>query len=631
MREGFENVIEAMDKKIQESEREMARQIKPYKEEIERKEEKIEHLEERIQELREAEAEVREKEAAVQAELRREVKVCKEAVEIYLQQATQAARELERVKAELDGDGGPWKKMKAMERRLEEVTLQCQEMIQVKELELKDKAQMITRLQAKIVEDAKKFDDFADMWDKRIQEKEKGYNKAIAELAFAEGQIVEERKRTHYQCELKKARERDIARLKSEHTEEIRIRMIDRRKLEEQIAELEVAIEEEAEKLAPVRLRYEAQIDHERRRSEEKVSDLLVEVVRRDRLKEEVEQKLNEVHVQFEKARSDWEEKERELEVTIRSRDRTILALKNELEFQNDNWEIKYARLLGLFEQLQKKYEKVIGPNSVNEAVARAMALKQENEKLEQKIMELKDVIREQKKKIRALEIEIDITKKDCADILMEKERGIAEMAGDMVKLENKYRDEQVLRVRLLKQKDAERSALAESFQARVEQLEQLMEAMRFNDRDELLGKIKLWKSNYQRVCVERDDIEDHYKSLVERKEQQLQGMLVENDEEREKTRKAVEDGIEKLRLNEEKWKKMALQWVSDRDDLDHQITDLQNDVDKYRRQYERQMVLEASKPKEDPAIAPLRARIKELEEQLDVVEAGKDLLLKEI
>merc|ERR1711941_260921 len=96
--------------------------------------------------------------------------------------------------------------------------------------------------------------------------------------------------------------------------EEIRIRMIDREELEVIIAELEVAIEVEAAKMAPLRAWYEAQLDDARRRSEEKVNDLLVEVARREREAEEVEAKLSEVHIEFEKARADWEEKERELE-----------------------------------------------------------------------------------------------------------------------------------------------------------------------------------------------------------------------------------------------------------------------------------------------------------------------------
>merc|ERR1711972_25947 len=215
MREGFENVIAAMDKQIQENEKERARQLKPYLEEIETKQHKIEGLEMRIQEMRESEGELREKEAAIQKELREEVKVCKEAVELYLKEATKAKRALEEERAALDGEGGPFRRMKLLERRLNEVTEQCADMIKFKDLDIKEKAAMIQRLQMKILEDAKKFEDFADMWDKRIQEKEKGYNKAIAELAFAEGQIVEERKRTQIEKQKVKARDREIAKLKA--------------------------------------------------------------------------------------------------------------------------------------------------------------------------------------------------------------------------------------------------------------------------------------------------------------------------------------------------------------------------------------------------------------------------------
>merc|ERR1719160_37734 len=101
--------------------------------------------------------------------------------------------------------------MKMMELKLEAVTEQCALLVKNKDKEISDKAAMISRLQKKLIEDTKRFEDFAAMWDKRVQEKEKGYNKVVAELAFAEGQIVEERKRTAIQIEKVKAREREIA------------------------------------------------------------------------------------------------------------------------------------------------------------------------------------------------------------------------------------------------------------------------------------------------------------------------------------------------------------------------------------------------------------------------------------
>jgi hypothetical protein len=199
-----------------------------------------------------------------------------------------------------------------------------------------------------------------------------------------------------------------------------------------------------------------------------------------------------------------------------------------------------------------------------------------------------------------------------------------------MVRLERKYEYEQILRERLLKQKDVERAALSDSFSARVEQLEQLMEAMRFNDREELLDKIALWKKNYSRVCTEREEIEESYKALMDRKEQQLQQMLIENDEERQKTEKAKEEGVEKLAEQEKKWKLLAQQWASDKETLEHHIEQMEFDAQQLQQQLNRQMFLEGNRPKEDPALAPLRAKIAELEEQLKIVEEGKAAIIAE-
>jgi chromosome segregation ATPase len=339
--------------------------------------------------------------------------------------------------------------------------------------------------------------------------------------------------------------------------------------------------------------------------------------------------KLAEIQQQWDAARLDWEEKERELEVFIRTRDRTILSLRNELEFLNDNWEIKYMRLVGLYEKLQKKYEETIGPNGAQESYKRAQALKAENETLHTMIHELRETIQKQKKVIRGLQLDIDQLMKETADLIAEKERGIAEMAGDFVKLENKYRDEQTLRGRLLKQKDAERLALAESFQARVEQLEQIMEAMRFNDRQELLDKIKLWKKNYERVCNERDELEDHYKNIVERKESQLQNMLIENDEERQKRKEVIEKHEENIQAVHTTYKMKIVGIQAAHEEAQQESRELKVELDKAKFQHERAVLLN-ERPKEDPQIAPLKERIKEMEEQILMVEAGKQALIDE-
>ena len=60
----------------------------------------------------------------------------------------------------------------------------------------------------------------------------------------------------------------------------------------------------------------------------------------------------------------------------------------------------------------------------------------------------------------------IIIPSKETADIIAEKEKGIAEMVGDMAKLESRYRAEVELKEALVREMTAEKIQLVESFQA---------------------------------------------------------------------------------------------------------------------------------------------------------------------
>jgi len=155
------------------------------------------------------------------------------------------------------------------------------------------------------------------------------------------------------------------------------------------------------------------------------------------------------------------------------------------------------------------------------------------------------------------------------------------------------------------------------------------MEAMRFNDRQELIDKIKLWKKNYERVCCERDEVEDYYKDLVERKEKQLQNMLAENDEQREKTDKVEMAGEEALKALDLKWKKEMIAWNAAKEDMEQQQRDTNVELDKAKMQHDRALVLN-ERPKEDPQVAKLKARVKELEANIVQVESGVAALIEE-
>merc|ERR1712218_661368 len=125
-------------------------------------------------------------------------------------------------------------------------------------------------------------------------------------------------------------------------------------------------------------------------------------------------------------------------------------------------------------------------------------------------------------------------------------------------------------------------------------------EAMRFTDRQELVDRIKTWQNNYERVCIERDDLEEHYQALLDVKEQQCRKMAEENSDildqgQREKAKFAIE--LDEL---ERQWKLKEIQWKSELADVQKQLLQTQEDRDKARAKAERTQLM-ADMPKEDP------------------------------
>merc|ERR1711920_109078 len=131
-----------------------------------------------------------------------------------------------------------------------------------------------------------------------------------------------------------------------------------------------------------------------------------------------------------------------------------------------------YNRLMGLFEKLQKKYDELIGPNGVAEAYRRCRDLKVENNLLVKEILELKEVIKKQKRQIKELRLDIDMHLKETADLIAELEEGKMKMVEDIARSKAELRDERDLRDRLIKELQEEKKAIVTDFQERIEQLE---------------------------------------------------------------------------------------------------------------------------------------------------------------
>eukprot|EP00439_Symbiodinium_sp_Y106_P045410 s1837_g5.t1 len=428
-------------------------------------------------------------------------------------------------------------------------------LIKSRDRELKEKTEIISKLQERVLQQSKDNIALDRKWDERVQQKEEGYGILVAQLKHAEGQILEEREKTLAAKKEIQRRDARIVELKQEHAEELRQRLKDRTMLFNRLRELEGELVTNANREDAIRKEWEATYDDLRIRSDLREADLEIEIVRRDKAKAATEKELLTVRAQFDKARVTWESKERELEVLVRTRDRLVTSLKNEIELVAESWEVKYDKLLSLFDKLQKKYDELLGPGGLAEALRRARDLKEENVELTKLTHELKEMIKKQKRQIRDLQLDIDMHMKETADLILQKEQGIAEMVGDYAKLQASFRKEVEQKERITIELTEEKRAIVASFSARIEQLEQLVEAMRFTDREELVNTIDVWKRAYERICIARDEMEEDFESQLVMKDKQLRKMALDSAEDREAVKKEIESWKEKVLQVEEEWK----------------------------------------------------------------------------
>ncbi|CAE7235043.1 unnamed protein product [Symbiodinium sp. CCMP2592] len=525
MREGFEEVIQKLDRKLQAVEKEYEKKLDPWKIQVAEKEEENRKLQDRIRLMMEEKAEAREKLQRRNQDLEKELGCAKEGLDRFIQENTKLRQQREQEMEEEAAPTHPKQKMQAMEMRLDEVTRRCEILIKSRDRELKEKTEIISKLQERVLQQSKDNIALDRKWDERVQQKEEGYGILVAQLKHAEGQILEEREKTLAAKKEIQRRDARIAELKQEHAEESRQRLKDRTMLFNRLRELEGELVTKANREDAIRKEWEATYDDLRIRSDLREADLEIEIVRRDKAKAATEKELLTVRAQFDKARVTWESKERELEVLVRTRDRLVTSLKNEIELVAESWEVKYDKLLSLFDKLQKKYDELLGPGGLAEALRRARDLKEENVELTKLTHELKEMIKKQKRQIRDLQLDIDMHMKETADLILQKEQGIAEMVGDYAKLQASFRKE-------VEQK------------ARIEQLEQLVEAMRFTDREELVNTIDVWKRAYERICIARDEMEEDFESQLVMKDKQLRPLSM-----LEAAFKAIESPITELLL----------------------------------------------------------------------------------
>jgi len=582
MRANYERTITRMDEQLQEAERETQRKLKPWQELAEKNGREIKSLRDKYNEGAKECDRLRQREQQLEEELEKRLAAANGALELAQLETYKLKRTVEKQEEEAkDQDRGDRKRLVILETKLLDVVEQTQTLLAKRDIELQEKVQMIQNLQQKVRSQALHEGEHEKLWDERVQAKEEGYGAVVAQLKFAEGQIEEERGRTMNAIKMVRKRERSIERLKAEHTEELQTRTAEHEALLLQNQEWAGMIDNlEAEREASER-RWEALMEARDKRQDDREADLRIEMLHRDEAVAEMEKTLQGNKEHFDKSKSSWEDKERELEMMLRSRDRAITGLKNEIEFIHESWELKYNRLMDLFDKLQQKFEDGVGNGGVVEAHRRAEALKRENQELSTQIKQLKEGIKKQKKQIRDLHIDIDMVTKETADVLVGKDAAMAELVGENVNLQKQLQAAHEEREAVIRELKGEQISLAESFQDRVVQLEQLVEAMRFTDRQALVDKIDVWKRAYERCAIARDDQEEEYKALVDTKDLQIGAVAEEYREVLNKMDRMQMQADEELEAVNKKWKQDQASWKMERLKLQQEAMKLQLQLEK--------------------------------------------------
>jgi hypothetical protein len=633
-RANYEKIIETMDQQLQEAERVCRQKIKPWEELSERHELQIRNLKDKLAEASEEQKELRQREAELTEELEKTKKTAAGAIEDAQIENYKLSRKMEKIIQEHE-ESAPVKNVVILEMKLNEVINQTQLLLKKRDVELQEKTEIINNLQKAVRAAKLKEKEFEDLWNDRVQQKEEGYGNVVAQLKFAEGQIEQERGRTTKALQVVRKREKSIDRLKAEHAEELQHRVAEREAamkllVEENDRWAETVDKLEAEREATER-KWEAILQDRIKRQADREADLHIEMLHRDEVVAEMEESIKVNRAHFDKQRLSWEEKERELQVMIRARDRSITGLKNEIEFIHESWELKYNRLMELFEKLQQKFEAGIGHQGIMETVRRAAALKEENEELNTQIKQLKEGLKKQKKQIRDLQVDVDMVTKETADILADKDKAMSELVGENVNLSSKLQASIDEREAMIREMKSEMVQQGESFQARMEQLEQLAEAMRFTDRQLLIDKIDVWKRAYERVAISRDDQEEEFKETIDIKDKQLGKIAEEYKEillEIDRVKAQAEEDLEAL---EKEWKEHEKSWKADKGKLLQEIQALKAQMEKdSKKQAVTQGLISQVKAADSNELDNLKAKVERQRVKKKALKAGVQELINE-
>lgn len=167
------------------------------------------------------------------------------------------------------------------------------------------------------------------------------------------------------------------------------------------------------------------------------------------------------------------------------------------------------------------------------------------------------------------------------------------------------------------------------SFQARIDQLEQLVEAMRFTDREELIDTIDVWKRAYERICIARDELDEDFQAQNLLRDKQLRKMALDNAEEKDRVEVEMEKAEQAAKDIEIHWKKKMMPLHFEKEELTKQILELERQLQLKDMELKKAKNLADSRL-EDPEKYALFQEVAELKAQMAAQQKGIEQFIEE-
>lgn len=572
VKEHYEEMIKSLNTEIKTTKQELNRSRAYVDRQLQERETVIEELKEKMVETKAHDDKLHEEAAEREALLSKDLGIAQETVQRLADEVNMLKRRIELAEKKeevIKVEGEKPSKVKMVQMQMEQLAEDCKVMLERKDEDLVKTMESVAELQRKLAVEKEAIAKQDRLWEERVVEKEKGFEAMLGDFRYLEGKLAEEKAEVSRQEGEVRKREQIIERMMEEHEREIEDYKAmreeleqDKRKLRREIKDLEHAKQVQKED-------YERKIKGIEERAADREDHLKKMIADRDEKYRELQKQHDETLQKWAEDKEAVEERERQLEMDIRMKEREIKKLEGEMEMFKEQAEDRYNRLLKRCEQLQRMYDEAVGPGGAAETKKRAAALEEEILRLQGVVHERDEYIVRQRKMIREKELEIDEVQKETADLIHIKEQAYSQLSKEHQTLQHQMGEE--LRKAAEKHDELHNRLMAKisEFNKTVKRLEEEKEALRFNDRDELLAQVAHFKKMWELKIQEKRDAEEEFEEKLEVKENTLQEIIKQNAACRKQIEK-LEEEVQETKDNCEK----AVSRVNQKMTMDHEEQD---------------------------------------------------------